>query len=210
MNNIISAIEKYKFIAILRNIDKDKLIPLTSALYNAGVKLVEVPFSEPASEETTEKIKMLAEEFKGRMYIGAGTVLTPRQVRLTKLSGGSFIISPDAKEAVIRETKALGMVSIPGVYTPTEITLAMDSGADFVKLFPAGVGAAEFIKAVKAPLKNAKIIAVGGVNHENLSSFINAGAVAVGVGSNIANKALIEKGDFEAITENALKYTKQL
>ncbi len=209
-SDIISAIKKNKVIAILRNIDKDKLIPLANALYNGGIRLIEVPFSEPTMEETIEKIKLLATNFEGRMYVGAGTVLNTEQVRQTKLAGGSFIISPNMNKAVVKEAYFCGMVSIPGAFTSTEIANAIGCGADFVKLFPAIVGGAKYIKAVLAPLSDVKIIAVGGVNHKNAKDFINSGAAGIGVGSAIVDKKLIDKGDFKSITEIALKYTNQL
>ncbi len=200
-----------KFIAILRNIPKDKIVKVTKALYDGGITLVEVPFpnTREGDIENAEKIKLLVEEFGDKMLIGSGTVFTEHQVRLTKGSGGSFIISPDTNPAVIIETVKCGMVSIPGVYTPTEIKLALDSGADFVKLFPAN-GSAPFIKAVLAPMPNARIVAVGGVNDKNLKEFLDAGAVAIGVGSAITDKKLIDNEDYNAITELALKYTEQL
>ncbi len=209
--NTVNEISDKKFIAILRNIEKDKIVKVTKALYDGGVTLAEVPFpNTPEGDiENAEKIKLLAEEFQGKMIIGSGTVFTETQVKLTKQAGGSFIISPDTNPNVIKETVKCGLVSIPGVYTPTEIKVALDSGADFVKLFPAN-GSAPFIKAVLAPMPKARIIAVGGVNHKNLKEFLDAGAVAIGVGSAITDKKLIDSDDYAAITELALKYTEQL
>ncbi len=207
---VIKAIEQHKIIAILRNIDKDKLIPLVNSLYDGGIRLIEVPFSESDTDETVEKISVLAKAFEGKMYVGAGTVLNDEQVRKTKLAGGSFIISPNTDEKVIKTTYSCGMISMPGIFTPTELVDAIKYGADYVKIFPATLGGAEFIKAVLAPISNAKIIAVGGVTDKNLKDFITAGAIGVGVGSAIADKELVDREDFKAITENALKYTEQL
>ncbi len=207
---IIEAIEKYKIIAILRNIDMDKLMPLARALYEGGIRLIEVPFSENDDKETARKIAALAGEFCGKMYVGAGTVLNAEQVERTRLAGGSFIISPNVDREVVEETCRKGLVSMPGVFSPTELIDAMKYGADFTKLFPATLGGREFIKAVLAPVPNAKIIAVGGINCDNFKSFLEAGAVGIGVGTAFTDKKLIEAGDFGAIRENALKYTEQL
>lgn len=120
---VIKAIEKEKIIAIVRGVEKDKLIPLARALYNGGIKLIEITYSADKSvsdEETAENIKMLCDEFDGKMYVGAGTVLTKEQVRLTKNVGGLFIISPDTNREVIEETVKCGLVSLPGRSHPAK------------------------------------------------------------------------------------------
>ncbi len=210
---IIENIMKNKIIAIVRGIEEDKLIPLAEAMYDGGVRLLEITYSadgKVSDEETAERIRMLAEHFEGRMDIGAGTVLEPSQVELTKKAGGKFIISPDAYDEVIKKTKELGMVSIPGVYTPSEIRGAIRAGADFVKLFPATQLGPDYIKAIKAPLSDIRLLAVGGVNPENMSDFEKAGACGFGIGSNIIDKKAVASGDFEKITQLAIKYTSQI
>ena len=145
---------------------------------------------------------------KGRMYIGAGTVLTEKQVDMTKAAGGCFIISPNTDEAVIAHTRLEGMVSIPGALTPTEIVTAHKAGADFVKLFPVSSLGASYIKAVSAPLSHIKLLAVGGVTPENMDEYFAAGAVGFGIGANIVDKKLVEAEDYAGITALAEKYTK--
>lgn len=207
--DIIKAVEEHKIIAILRGVPKDKLLSTATALYNGGIRLIEVTFDASGKEsdqETFEKIKLLADNFKDKMYIGAGTVLTENQVRLTKKAGGTFIISPDAKEEVIFESHLCGLVSIPGVITPSEITSAVSFGADFVKIFPAFALGSGYIKAVKAPLSNVRILAVGGIDDTNLQEYLKAGACGVGVGSNIVPKKLLDNNDFDGIKKLAEKY----
>jgi 2-dehydro-3-deoxyphosphogluconate aldolase/(4S)-4-hydroxy-2-oxoglutarate aldolase len=140
------------------------------------------------------------------MYIGAGTVLTPEQVELTANAGGRFIISPDTNPEVIKKTAELGLVSMPGALTPSEITLAIRSGADLVKLFPVTSMGAEYVKAVKAPLSHVKLLAVGGVNEQNISEYLKAGIDGFGLGSNIVNKKMIAENDWNGITELAARY----
>ena len=208
-SEIIEAINENKLIAILRNVSEDKLIKAATALYDGGVRLLEITFdsSEKVSnEDTARMIKMLAEHFNGKMYIGAGTVLNEEQVRLTKKAGGTFIISPDTKEDVIFEAHLCGLVSIPGVFTPSEITAAVSYGADFVKIFPASAVGSGYIKAVKAPLSNVRILAVGGIDENNLNEYLSAGANGVGVGSNIIPSAFLEKDDYDGIKKLAEKY----
>ena len=144
------------------------------------------------------------------MRIGAGTVMTAEQVAVAAEAGAEYMISPDTSEAVIKATLAAGAVSIPGALTPTEVAVAYGYGADFVKLFPAGELGLSYIKAIRAPLAHIPMLAVGGVNENNLSAFLDAGLAGVGVGSNIVDKKLIEKGDFAALTALALRYTEQI
>ena len=204
-NNILKAVEKEKIIVIVRGVESKKILPLAEAMYDGGIRLLEITYSA-RNAETAENIKRLKEHFGESMYIGAGTVLTEEQAELTKDAEGEFIISPNTVPEVIRKTKALGMVSMPGAYTPSEIQLAHNSGADFVKIFPAVSLGAEYIKAVKAPLSNIKLLAVGGINEHNMKEYLNAGVCGFGIGSNIVDQKRIEKNDFKAITELAKRY----
>ena len=210
---IIKAIERDKIIVIVRGVEKEKLIPLAEAMYDGGIRLLEVTYDatgKVTTSETAERIRMLAEHFKGRMLIGAGTVLRIEQVEATKKAGGAFIISPNTDAGVIAKTVELDMVSMPGALTPTEATAAHNAGADFVKLFPAGDLGAGYVKAIKAPLSHIKFTAVGGINDTNMKDYIKAGASGFGVGTNIVDKKLLEKDDYLGITELAKKYVDAL
>ena len=140
------------------------------------------------------------------MFIGAGTVLTEKQVKLTAKAGGKFIISPDSNEKVIKKTRRLGLVSIPGALTPTDIASAQRAGADFVKLFPVGNMGADYVKAVRAPLSNGRMLAVGGIDLNNIAEYRSVGIQGFGIGSSIVRRDMIERGDFEGICELAKKY----
>ncbi len=206
---IIKAIENEKLVVIVRGIERKDLIPLAEAMYAGGVRLLEITYSADGStsdEETADRIKMLAERFDGRMYIGAGTVLSEEQVELTAAAGGRFIISPDTNEAVIKKTSELGLVSMPGALTPTEIQTAHKAGADFVKVFPAGNLGVEYVKSVKAPLSHIKMLAVGGINLESIPDYKKIGISGFGLSSNIIDKKKVEAGDFASITALAEKY----
>ena len=171
---VIEAVSKEKIVVIVRGVDPEKLIPMTEAMYKGGIRLLEITYSangKVSDEDTAENIRMLAEHFAGRMYIGAGTVLTEKQVELTARAGGKFIISPDTCPQVIEKTRALGLVSMPGALTPSEMQVAHRSGADFIKLFPNSEMKPSYLKAIAAPLSHLKFIAVGGVNENNLGEF---------------------------------------
>ena len=210
---LISFIEREKLIVIARGVKKEDLIPMAEALYEGGVRLLEITYSADGSTPDTviaEGIKMLKEHFGDRMGIGAGTVLTQAQVEMTHAAGGEFIISPDAYEAVIHKTKELGLVSIPGAMTPTEAQSAHRAGADFVKLFPLTSLGAEYVKAICAPLSHIRFLAVGGVDESNMATYLRAGVRGFGIGNSIVNKKMIEAHDFEGLTRIAKSYVAAL
>ena len=126
-------------------------------------------------------------------------------VELAASAGAKYIISPDVNVDVIRRTRELGMVSLPGAMTPTEVMTAHNAGADFVKLFPVGNLGIPYVKAIRAPISHVKLLAVGGVNEDNVADFLHAGLVGAGVGGNLANKKWIEAGEYHKITETARK-----
>lgn len=206
---VIQAVEKEKIIVIVRGVESEKLIPLAEAMYQGGIRLLEITYSangKVSDEQTAANIAMLAKHFEGKMFIGAGTVLTEKQVELTYQAGGKFIISPDTCPAVIEKTRALNMVSMPGALTPTEMQIAHRSGADFVKMFPVTSLGTDYIKAVKAPLSHLKLLAVGGVDENNMGDYLKAGVCGFGVGSNIIDKKMLAQSDWAGITALAEKY----
>lgn len=210
--SIIKIIEEEKIITIVRGVAREKLIPLAQAMYDGGIRLIECTYdanAEISDEEIASNIEMLVNHFGDKMVVGAGTVLTEKQVELTKKAGGKFIISPDTNADVIKKTNELGLVSVPGALTPTEIAAASRFGADFVKVFPVGIIGSDYIKDVRAPLSNVRLLAVGGVDENNMNEFFEAGAYGIGIGSGIVKKELIASDDFDGITELAKKYTEK-
>lgn len=208
--NIIRSIEENKLIAILRGVPKDKLLKTAKALYDGGVRLLEITynFKNVTDEETAQSIKELCDYFNGKIFIGAGTVLTKKQVLLTQKAGGKFIISPNADKKIIKLTNKCGLVSMPGALTPSEICDAHNWGADFVKLFPITNLGIDYVKAVKAPLNNIKLLAVGGIDENNIPDYLKVGISGFGVGSNIVKQDLIENDDYVGITKLAENYVK--
>ena len=176
-------IEKSKIIAIVRGLSPAHMLHLADALYAGGVSLIEVTFNQANPEtwkDTAGAIQALSKEKTGQVLAGAGTVMNTEQLHLAADAGAQYIISPGTNEDVIRETKRLGLVSLPGAFTPTEITNAYDMGADAVKVFPAGIVGPEYIKAIRAPISHIPLLAVGGVDAKNCASFLKAGCVGVG------------------------------
>ena len=180
MTDFAQLLEKAPLIAILRGITPDEVPGVCDALDENGIKLLEIPLNTP---DAAKCIACAARHTAGRQLTGAGTVLTPEDVEMVRDAGGEFIISPNTDPAVIRRTKELGMISIPGFLTPSEAFTAMAAGADYLKLFPAGAMGPGYVKDLKAVIKK-PILAVGGVGPENLRDFMKV-CVGAGIGSAI-------------------------
>ena len=203
---IRQSIKENKLIAIVRGVEADKCIKIAQALYDGGFRLMEITYDQrhPETwEETAKTVGAVAEAFRGKMFIGAGTVTCTELVELTHRYGGQFIISPDVNEDVIRRTCELGMVSIPGALTPTEVMTAHRAGADFVKLFPAGNLGAGYVKAVRAPISHVDMLVVGGVDEKNIAEFLAVGAAGAGIGGSLVTTKWGNAGEFDKITEAA-------
>lgn len=203
---VLEWIEKYHLIAIVRGADPAKCVEVAEALYQGGIRLMEVTYDQRDSaswKDTAEAIQRIAEIFDGRLLVGAGTVTSPELVELTAANNGQFIISPDTDVSVIKKTRELGLVSMPGAFTASEIKIAHNAGADYVKVFPVGNMGPSYIKALRAPLSHIKMMAVGGINEQNLLDYLAAGACGAGIGGNLANKTWITNGEYDKITATA-------
>lgn len=210
MQATIEKILECKVIAIVRGLEPKHMRGLASALSAGGISAMEVTFNQAKPEtfsDTQAAIRLLSEEFSGKLIVGAGTVLSPEQVDLAADAGAKYIISPNVSAAVIGRTKELGLVSMPGAFTPTEIVAAHDAGADFVKVFPAGSLGSAYIKAIRAPISHIRMMAVGGVDEKNAADFLRAGCCGIGVGGSLVNKSWIEEGAFDKIEALARTYT---
>ena len=203
-DGMIKKILNDKVIAIVRGIYDEECLNLAKALHKGGVNLLEVTFDQKSQEErlrTVNTLKLLNQELGDKMAFGAGTVTTVEMVHMAKEGGAKFIISPDTDPDVIRATVEADMVSIPGALTPTEIKQAHVNGADFVKVFPAGSMGVSYLKAVAAPLSNVRMLAVGGVDGNNVRDYLAAGAVGAGVASCLFKKEWVKAGEWDRITE---------
>ena len=203
MKNVVDIVQETKVVAIVRGLGSG-YEKLAQALFDGGIRAVEVTFNQKDStqwEKTTNAIREIKALMGDKMAVGAGTVTTVELVQLAFDAGAEFIVSPDVNEDVIRRTKELGMVSMPGALTPTEVLQAHKAGADFVKVFPAGTLGSGYIKAIRGPLNHIRLLAVGGVSEKNAGEFMKAGCAGVGVGGNLVNKDWIAAGEFDKITE---------
>lgn len=203
---VIQKVLDKKIIAIIRGMEPEVCLKLAEAYYAGGIELIEVTFNQAKPEEfqkTTDAIRAIREKFEGKVMVGAGTVLTQEQLRMAAQAGAQYIISPNCDVEIIKKTVELGLVSMPGVMTPSEAVAAYQAGASFVKVFPIGDLGASYLKAMRAPLSHIPFLAVGGVNPDNVAEFMRAGAVGAGVGGNLINKDWIAAGEYDRITETA-------
>jgi 2-dehydro-3-deoxyphosphogalactonate aldolase len=170
-------------IAILRGIVPEEAVDIAAVLIEAGIDRIEVPLNSP---DPFSSIRAMARAHGDRALIGAGTVLTEAEVDGVAEAGGRLIVSPNCEPAVIRRTKALGLQSFPGVFTPTECFAALSAGADGLKIFPAFLLGHEGLKAIRAVLPPmTDIYMVGGVGPDSFAAWRRAGATGFGLGTSL-------------------------
>lgn len=204
---VLDQILQHKIVAIIRGAGSADVLDISKALYDGGVRLVEVTLNSP---NAIRSIEILSAALGDKMLIGAGTVLNAAAAETAIKAGARFIISPTLDPDTIRQTKDLGAVSMPGAFTPTEIYQAYIAGGDIIKVFP-GILGVEYIKSIRAPLPQIPMMPTGGVSAENIRSFLDAGAVAFGIGTALVNpqKALTEAYLAE-ISANARKFVESI
>ena len=190
-------------VAIIRASSGEQLVNVARALCEGGIDIIEVTFTTPG---VVEVISAVRKELGNRILLGAGTVLDPETARVAILAGAEFLVSPCVNLDIIKLGLRYDKLVMPGAYTPTEVITAWEAGADIVKLFPADIGGAAYLKALKGPLPQVRLMPTGGVNRETLRDFVKAGACAVGIGGQLVEKEAVERGDFARIRQLAAEY----
>ena len=207
---VLSRIQKEKLIAILRGVPMDRIDGVVGALVRGGVRVLEFTFDHDQPDylaANAAKIRHTVEKFGDQVLVGCGTAITVEEVEAAHDAGACLVISPNVDADVIRRTKELDMVSMPGALTPTEVVAAYNMGADIVKLFPAGELGLGYIKAVRGPLKHIPMSAVGGVKPENGKEYLDAGVCGFGVGGQLVLSKAVKSGDDAAIEARAKEFT---
>lgn len=206
MNDLVTLnrIKENKVCAIIRGIPKDKIKPVVDALIKGGINAVEVTFN---TEGAAEMIRELKELYDDTLLIGAGTVLDPETAREAIDAGASFILAPTLNIEVIKMCLRYNVVAVPGITTPTEALTAWEQGARIVKVFPAGVLGANYIKQLKGPLSQIDMMVVGAVGAGNLQDFLKAGASSAGIGGELVNMDLVANGNYAEIERRAQQFS---
>lgn len=198
--DVVRAIEQSGVVAVIRLKDARKLRSVVDALIEGGVTAMEVTMTVPGA---VGLIEQLAKDLPGGFQLGAGTILDPETARQVILAGATYLVSPTLNLKTIELAHRYDVAVMPGCFTPTEILTAWEAGADVIKVFPATTLGPGYIKDVKAPLPQIKLMPTGGVTLTNAGDWIKAGACAVGVGSNLVDARALEANDFAQIAENA-------
>lgn len=204
---IISIIKKEKVCSIIRGVEEEKIDEIAQALIQGGIKVVEVTFNTAGA---SEMISYLTENYSNEFLIGAGTVLDTETAKTAIDAGAKFVLAPTLNIDVIKLCLRYSVVPVPGVTTATEALTAWENGARMIKVFPAGVLGANYIKQLKGPLSQLSIMAVGAINKDNIREMLDSGADSVGVGSEIVDKKSMANNDFDSIIEKAKNIKSQV
>lgn len=188
-------------VGVIRGAEADVVVDIARALKAGGVTAVEVTADTPGVMTMIEDV---ANALTGDdVLVGAGTVLDAETARAAILAGAEFVVSPTVSTGVIEVCNRYGVPVAPGATTPTEVLTAYEAGADVVKVFPAGSLGPDYLSSLTGPLGHIPLVPTGGIDADNAAAYVEAGAVAVGVGSALVDDDLVESGDFEAITDRA-------
>jgi len=205
--NTLQKILDRKLVAIIRAPDTSLLLDVSRALVAGGIDVIEATFTIPHVLSTLEEMKSILGD---QVLLGAGTVLDPETARSAILAGAEYIVTPTVNVNVIQLCRRYGVPCLSGAFTPTEVLTAWEAGADIVKIFPGELGGPSYIKALKGPLPQIRMMPTGGVNLDSLESFMKAGSCAVGLGSSLVEKDALAQRDFKRIETLAATYVQKM
>src|SRR5690625_5233387 len=206
-SEVLNSIENHKGVAVLRLPDASLFEPVCEALYEGGIRILEITLTTPSAVELIARAdRMLPED----MLIGTGTVLNGEDVSRTIDAGASFVVSPIVKKEIIETAINNETAVMCGALTPTEIQKAWELGTDVVKVFPADLFGPNYLRSVRAPLPHLRLMPTGGVSLTNGGEWLDAGAFAVGAGSALVPSAALEARRFDEIRKNAILFTESL
>jgi 2-dehydro-3-deoxyphosphogluconate aldolase/(4S)-4-hydroxy-2-oxoglutarate aldolase len=201
--DILSSLATKRLIAILRGDFGGAEVEIAEALVEGGITHMEVSL---VSKDGLAVLARIARALEGRATVGAGTVLTLRDLQQAVAAGARFIVSPDTNPEVVEQTLRLDCCSFPGAFTPTEIVRALNCGADAVKLFPAGSLGPDFVRGVRGPMPGVRLVPTGGVNEANIPTWFNAGAFAVAASSELIDHKTVQRRAWMELSERAKRF----
>ena len=206
-DHCLERLTKTGIIAIMRAKTSDQLLKAADAIKAGGVDAIEVTMTTP---NALDVIKQAVSRYGSGVLFGVGSVIDPESARVAILAGAKFVVCPTLNLDTITLCRRYSVPVMPGAFTVTEILEAWEKGADIVKVFPASIGGPSYIKAIKAPLPQVKLMPVGGVNHETTSEFIRAGCEVVAVGSALVDQTLLDEKKFDVLTERAIRFREEV
>src|ERR671924_2305508 len=190
-------------VAVVRSPDGGQLVEVCRALADGGVTVVEITMTVP---DALDVVRAVRRALGDRVLLGAGTILDPETARAALLAGAEYLVAPTVNLDVIRLCGRYGKLVMPGAFTPTEILAAWEAGADVVKVFPAEVGGPAYLKAIRGPLPQIRLMPTGGVNLETAADFLRAGACCLGVGGQLVEPRAVAERNFDRIRDLARQY----
>lgn len=212
-NSLLESLLQHQIVAIIRGIEPQKIEDVTQALYDGGIRILEITYNQKEQDRhkiTGEMIRAVKKRFGEQMLVGAGTVVSEADAKAAFEAGAAFALAPNTDIKVIRSIVNYGMEAVPGAMTPSEVLEAYHAGASVVKLFPAGNLGLSYCKAIMAPINHIPMIAVGGIDENNVSDYLEAGFIGAGIGSCLTDKKLIEQNQYDALRMHAEKFVKAI
>jgi 2-dehydro-3-deoxyphosphogluconate aldolase/(4S)-4-hydroxy-2-oxoglutarate aldolase len=201
---VLKRIEEVGVIPVVRAASSDQAIAVAEAISEGGIPLLEITMTVPGAVSVIAEI---SKRYGNEVLVGAGTVLDPGAARACIEAGAQFIISPSLNLKTIERCRDQDIAIFPGALSPTEVVTAWQAGADAVKVFPcSAVGGAKYLRALKAPLPQIKMIPTGGVSLVTVKDFMIAGAWALGVGADLVDTRAIQAGDRKSVVDAARNY----
>lgn len=206
-NDVLIKLLECGVVAVIRMNDRQRVKDVIEAISLGGIKCVEITMTVPRAIEMIDEVRAT---MSSDIVLGAGTVTDKETAKAVIKAGAEFVVSPVLNPDIIAVCREQNVISIPGCYTPTEIFTGWSAGADVIKIFPARNLGPGYIKDITGPFPNIKMMPTGGVTIENAGEWIGAGAVAVGIGSELLDKTAIKEGRFEVLTERAKTLVKNV
>ncbi|HEY0100536.1 MAG TPA: bifunctional 2-keto-4-hydroxyglutarate aldolase/2-keto-3-deoxy-6-phosphogluconate aldolase [Pyrinomonadaceae bacterium] len=203
-NEVLRRIEEVGVVPVVRASSAEEAMQVIEAIRAGGVSVLEITMTVPRAVRVIEQV---ADRYGAEVVVGAGTVLDAETARACILAGATFVVSPSLNTGTIELCRRYSVAVMPGALTPTEVVTAWQAGADVVKVFPCGaLGGAKYLKSLKAPLPQIEMVPTGGVSLQTAAEFIEAGALALGVGADLVDTKAIRAGQPEKVTDAARAY----
>ena len=200
---IIEQIESLGIVAVVRTETAEQVKGAVKALLAGGINTVEITFTVPRAVEMLAETK---KEYGDDVLLGAGTVTTPSNAAAAIGAGAQYVVSPNTNPDIIHLCCVEGIAVMPGAMTPSEVVIGWQAGAQMIKIFPGDILGPKYIKLLRAPLPDVRLMPTGGVSIENVGEWLEAGANAVGVGGKLVDKEAMKTGQFEVITEKSKQF----